>query len=106
MKKMALLLALFMGIGQVAVLGYPEAVDNVLESKSKSELHPVADVAKITSVVNDGVNKAMETKPMTTVMKPVETVKKETLKGTYTITNKLWDVLTFRSLRSKDKAAE
>ena len=101
MRKIALFLALFMIIGQVYGLSYTATVDNVLDAKSKSELHPVQDTAKIASVVNSGVNKVIEKQPMSSVMKPIETVRKGTLKATYKTTNKLWDILTFRSFRSK-----
>ena len=103
MRKLALFLALFMVIGQAYGFCYTATVDNVLETKSKSDLHPVQDVAKVAGVVNSGVNKAMEKQPMSTVMKPIETVRKGTLKATYKITNKLWDILTFRSFREKKK---
>ena len=103
MRKTALFLALFMVIGQAYGLSYTATVDNALETKSKSDLHPVQDAAKMASVVNSGVNKIIEKQPMSTVMKPIETVRKETLKGTKTITNHLWDILTFRSFREKKK---
>jgi len=103
MRKMALILALLMVIAQGYGFAYPAAVDNVLDSKSKSELRPVQDTAKLTGIVNDGINKAIETEPVSTAMKPIETVRKETVKGAYKITNTLWDVLTFRWMRSKDK---
>ena len=101
MKKVALLLALLMIVGQVYGWCYTATVDKVLDEKSKSDLHPVQDVAKIAGVVNSGVNKTFETQPMSTIMTPVETVRKETLKGAHTITNTLWDVLTLRSFREK-----
>ncbi len=103
MKKTALFLTLFMVIGQVYGLSYTATVDNVLDAKSKSDLHPVQDAAKIAGVANSGVNKAMEKQPMSTVMKPIETVRKEILKDSYKVTNTLWDFLTFRSFREKKK---
>ena len=103
MRKTALFLTLFMVIGQVYGFCYTTTVDNALETKSKSDLHPVQDTAKIASVVNSGVNKVIETQPMSSVMKPIETVRKETLKGAYKVTNTLWDALTFRSFREKKK---
>ena len=103
MRKTALFLALFMVIGQIYGLAYTATVDNALETKSKSDLHPVQDTAKMVNVVNSGVNKVIEKQPMSTVMKPIETVRKETLKAAYTTTNTLWDFLTFRSLREKKK---
>ena len=103
MKKMALILALLMVVAQGYGFAYPATVDNVLDSKSKFELHPVQDAAKLTGIVNDGINKTIKTEPVATAMKPIETVRKGTLKGAYKITNTLWDVLTFRWMRSKDK---
>ncbi len=103
MKKMTLFLAFLMVIAQGYGFAYPTVVDNVIESKSKSELHPLQDAAKLTGIVNDGVNKAMKMEPIATAIKPIETVRKETVKGAYKVTNTLWDVLTFRWMKSKDK---
>ena len=103
MRKIAVFIVLFMAIGQVYGFCYPATVDNVLDTKSKSELHPVQDAAKMAGAVNSGVNKAIEKQPMSTIMKPIETVRKGTLKGAYKVTNTLWDFLTFRWMRSKDK---
>ena len=101
MRKIALLLVLFMVVAPVLGLCYPAAVDNVLDSKSKSDLHPVQDTARMASAINGGVNKVMDTEPMPTIMKPVHTVKDETLKGAYKVTNTLWDLITLRSFREK-----
>ena len=103
MKKLALLVALFMVVGGIHGFSYTATVDNVLESKSKSELHPVQDAARLAGVVNSGINKAIDTKPIATVMTPVEKGRKGILKGTYKITNTLWDFLTFRHFREKKK---
>lgn len=103
MRKAALFLALLMVVGQVYGYCYTATVDNVLDEQSKSELHPVQDTAKMASMVNDGVNKAMDTQPLSTMMMPVETVRKESIKGVHTITNTIWDALTFRSMREKKK---
>ena len=103
MRKIAMFIVLFMAIGQVYGYCYPATVDSMLDTKSKSELHPVQDAAKMAGIVNSGVNKTMEKQPMSTVMKPIETVRKGTLKGAYKVTNTLWDVLTFRSFREKKK---
>ena len=101
MRKAALFLALLMVVGQVYGYCYTATVDNVLDEKSKSDLHPVQDTAKMVSLVNNGVNKAIETQPMSTVMTPVETVRKESMKGVKTIANTIWDALTLRSMREK-----
>ena len=103
MRKAALFLALLMIVGQAYGWCYTATVDNLLNEKSKSDLHPVQDTAKTVNIVNKGINKALETQPMSTLMTPVETVRKETLKGANTITNTLWDALTLRSFREKKK---
>ncbi len=104
MKKTAMFLALLMVIGSAGLLAYPTAVDNVIENKSKSDIGPVADTAKLVGVVNTGVNKVMASEPTTTVLKPVRIVRDETLKGSKKVINTLWDVLTLKMLR--DKPAE
>ena len=103
MKKIAMMLLLFLIVGQAYGLCYTATVDNVLSEKSKSELHPVQDAAKIASVANNGVNKTMEVKPIAKLMEPIRTVRKETVKGAYSVTNMLWDTLTLRSFREKKK---
>ena len=104
MKKAALFLALLMIVSQAYGWCYTATVDNLLDEKSKSDLHPVQDTAKMAGAINEGVNKALlETQPMSTLMTPVETVRKESLKGVNTITNTIWDALTLRSFREKKK---
>lgn len=102
MKKTALLLALLMIVGPVAGFCYPATVDNILEDKSKSDLRPVADTAKMAGALNDGINQAFEMEPLHTIDK----VRIETYNGAKKVTNMLWDALTFKSFRDKksDKA--
>lgn len=101
MRKTALFLALLLVVGQGYGLCYPATVDSVIEDQSKSELHPIADTAKVAGAVNDGINKVIDTEPISTVITPVEKVRKETLKGGYKITNALWDFLTLRWIHGK-----
>lgn len=98
MKKMALFLALLMVVLQACALAYPTTVDNVLDSKSKSDLKPVADTAKVAGEVNKGLNKAFEHEPLATIDK----ARIETYNGAKKATNMLWDVVTFKWLRDKE----
>ncbi len=102
MKKTALFLALLMIVGQAYGLAYPAAMDNVLENKSKSDIGPIADTAKVASKINHGLNKAFEKEPLATIDK----VRIETYNGAKKVTNMLWDVLTFKKLRDKSAKTE
>ncbi len=102
MKKTALFLALLMIVGQAYGLAYPTTVNNVLENKSKSDIGPVADTAKVASKINDGLNKVFEKEPLATIDK----ARIETYNGVKKATNMLWDVLTFKKLRDKSVKTE
>ena len=102
MKKTALFLALLMVVSQACVMAYPATVDNVLDEKSKSDLGPVSDTAKIAGKVNHGLNKVFEKEPLATIDK----ARIETYNGAKKVTNILWDVVTFKWLRDKSEKTE
>ena len=101
LRKVAMLVMLLMVVGMAYGWCYTATVDNVLDAKSKSDIRPVEDVAKLAGMVNKGVNTTLESKYMSPIMKPIDTVRLETLKGAKTVTNTLWDALTFKSFREK-----
>ena len=100
MKKIALLVALLMVISVgPAFCTVSATLDGVIDSKSKSDIRPVEDVAKMTGMVNKGMNEAM--KPLDPMLKPVYDVRREAVKASKTVVNTIWDVLTLKSLRKK-----
>ena len=103
MKRMAILVVLMMILSQISGFAYPTTVDNMLDGKSKSDIRPVQDTAKIAGALNDGVNKAFKVEPLSTIDK----VRVETYKGAKKVINVMWDSMTLKSLREKsEKKAE
>jgi len=103
MKKIAVLLAVLMAMGAVPGWCLSQTVDNFLDNRSKSDLRPVEDSAKILSSVNKGIDKSLDAVPglkeRDKVLDPVRKVRKETVGAAKTIVNKTWDILTFKSMR-------
>ena len=103
MRKLALVLALLMVVGTIPAFATVSAtLDGVIDSKSKSDIRPVEDTAKLAGEVNKGVNKVME--PLDPVMKPVYEVRHETVKASKKVVNTVWDMLTLKHFREKKAA--
>ncbi|HLD56548.1 MAG TPA: hypothetical protein VJA00_02905 [Candidatus Omnitrophota bacterium] len=100
MRKMALILALLMvvSIGS-AYCSVSTTLDGVIESKSKSDIRPVEDTAKLAGEINKGLNEI--TKPLDPVLKPVYEVRDHSIKASKTVLNTVWDALTLKSFRDK-----
>ena len=100
MKKMALFLALLMvvSVGS-AFCTVSTTLDGVIESKSKSDIRPVEDSAKMLGMVNKGVNKVVE--PLDPALRPVYEVRDHSIKASKTVVNTIWDALTLKSFRDK-----
>jgi hypothetical protein len=100
MKKMALFLALLMvmSVGSVHAT-VSTTLDGVIDSKSKSDIRPVEDAARMADMVNKGVNEVM--KPLDPALKPVYEVRDHSMKASKTVLNTIWDALTLKSLREK-----
>ena len=103
MKKMALFLVLLMvmTVGS-AYCTVSTTLDGVIDSKSKSDIRPVEDTAKLAGMVNKGVNEAM--KPLDPALKPVYEVRDHSIKASKTVLNTIWDALTLKSFRDKKEA--
>lgn len=103
MKKIAVILAVLMAIGAVPGWCLSQTVDTFLDNRSKSDLRPVEDSAKILQGVNKGVDKSLDMVPgmdqRGKVLDPVSKARKETVGLAKTIVNKTWDTLTFKSMR-------
>ena len=100
MKKVALFVALLMvmSVGS-AFCTVSTTLDGVIESKSKSDIRPVEDSAKMLGMVNKGVNEVV--KPLDPALKPVYVVRDESIKASKTVVNTIWDALTLKSFREK-----
>jgi hypothetical protein len=100
MKKMALFLALLMvmSVGS-AYCTFSATVDGVVESKSKSDIRPVEDAAKLVGEVDKGLD--MVTKPLDPALKPVYEVRDHSIKASKTVLNTVWDALTLKFMRDK-----
>ena len=107
MKKIAILLAVLMLVGSVPGWCLSEMVDKVIENKSKSDIRPVQDTAKVLGVVNKGIDKSMDKTPVLSkrekVLDPIRKVERETIHGAKAVVNGAWDVITSPVDRMKDK---
>ena|SRR3989338_10804441 len=103
MKKVALLVALLMVVSVAPGWSLVAAVDRALEGKSKSDLRPVEDTARLGMMAKKGVDKSydMATEPIKPVLDPIRKVRDTSVQATKDILNKTWDVLTFASHRKK-----
>ena len=100
MRKVALMLALLMVVGSVpAFCTVSTTVDGVIDSKSKSDIRPVEDTAKLAGMINKGVNEVA--KPLDPALKPVYEVRDTSIKASKTVVNTVWDMLTLKSFRTK-----
>ena len=100
MKKVAFILVFLMLAGAgPAFCTFSTTVDGVVDSKSKSDLRPVEDSAKLIGEVDKGLD--MVTEPMDPVLHPVYVVRDHTIKGSKKVVNTVWDVLTLKSMRDK-----
>ena len=103
MKKVAIILAVLMAIGAVPGWCLSQTVDTFLDNRSKSDLRPVEDSAKVLSTVNKGIDKTLDAVPVMKerekVLDPVRKARHETVGIAKTIVNKTWDILTFKSMR-------
>jgi hypothetical protein len=100
MKKIALLLAILM-VASVAPVysALSTTLDGVIDDKSKSDIRPVEDAAKLAGEINKGINKVIE--PLDPALKPVYEVRDHTIKASKTVLNTIWDALTLKSFREK-----
>ncbi len=106
MKKLAVLLAVMMAVGSVPGFSLEPTVDNFVDTHTKSSsLRPVQDTGLVYSKVNHEIGKGMDKVPVLNerekVVGPLDKFLHHTIDGTKALTNGLWDILTFKSLREK-----
>ncbi len=79
----------------------PAVLDHTIDNTMKSDLGPVSDTGRILDVTNRGITKGYNTvtEPMAPVLDPVRKVRDESIKGTKTVINTIWDVITFKHFR-------
>ncbi|MBU3759429.1 MAG: hypothetical protein FGM27_05800 [Candidatus Omnitrophica bacterium] len=105
MKKIAMLLAVLMVAGAAPGWCLIATVDGyVTDTTSKSGYKPIEDVGVIYTSVNDGISTSLDkmtgshARPM--LLDPIDKVLRTTLDGTKTIVNGVWDLVTFKSMRT------
>ena len=109
MKKIALLIALLMVVGIGTAWCISATVDKMIDEKSKSDIRPVEDSAKLLGMVNKGADESYKamTKPLNPVLDPVRKVRDGAIDASKKVVNTTWDALTYFSPhRKKDKSAE
>lgn len=98
MKKIALFLAILMVVGSMPAWCLSETLTKVIDDKTKSDIRPVQDTAKILGTVDRGVDKAMDKTPILNkremVLDPARKVSREAVRGIKSIVNGVWDILT------------
>ncbi len=89
MKKIAVMLAVFVVLGPVPGWCLSTTVDTFIDNRMKSDLSPVADAGKVLDLTNKGVDKTyhLVTDPMDPVLSPVHKVKDGILDGVKKVVN-------------------
>lgn len=106
MKKLAVILSLFMLVGAVPGWCLVATVDNYVDTHTKnSGYRPVQDTGEMYGAINHGIGTAMDKVPVIkerqVVVSPIEKLANDTIHGTRTLLNGMWDVLTLKSMREK-----
>ena len=106
MKKLAFLLALFMLAGSVPGWCLVATVDNFVDTHTKdSRYRPVQDTGEMYGSVNHHIGTAFDKVPLIkdrhVVVNPIEKLANDSISGTRTLLNGTWDLLTFKSMRTK-----
>jgi len=101
MKKIAVVLAVLMLLGAAPAWCLSETADTFIQNRMQSDLRPVEDTGRILDVTNRGIDKTYHTvtDPMQPVLDPVRQVRDETVKGSKSVINVVWDAITLRSMR-------
>ncbi len=105
MKKIALLLAVLMVLAATPAWCLVGTVDTFVDHTKNSSYRPVQDAGELYGAVNHGIGTGMDKVPVlkerSRIMGPIDTMTKETIKGTKFILNGAWDLLTLKSIREK-----
>ena len=106
MKKRAILLALLMLVGAVPGWCLVATVDNFVNDHTKdSGYRPVQDTGEMYGTVNRHIGSAYDKVPVMkdrhVVIDPIEKLGNDSIHGVRTLLNGTWDLLTFKSMRTK-----
>lgn len=106
MKKIAVLLALLMLVGSVPGWCLVATVDNFVDTHTKdSRYRPVQDTGEMYGAVNHGIGTAFDKVPVIkerhVVVDPIEKLGNDSIGATRSFLNTTWDLLTFKSMRTK-----
>lgn len=106
MRKISMLLVALMVMGAAPGWCLLPTVDGyVMDTTSKSSYRPVEDVGVVYKSVNDGIDTTLDKvsgdKARPILIDPIDKVLKTTIDGTKFVVNGVWDILTFKSMRTK-----
>ena len=106
MKKIAILLAVLMVMGAAPGWCVLSTVDNyVVDHTKTSSFRPIEDAGLLYETVDKGIDTSLDKVPVVKLrpmlFDPIDKVVKVSIDGTRTIINGVWDILTFKSMRTK-----
>lgn len=106
MKNLAVLLSLFMLVSAAPGWCLVATVDNYVDTHTKnSSYRPVQDTGEMYGAVNHGIGTAMDKTPVLkergVLMNPLDKLLHESIQATKTLLNGTYDLLTFKSMRTK-----
>ncbi len=109
MKKMAVILAALMILGAVPGWCLVPMVDSFVDNHTKnSSFHPVQDAGKVYGTVNHQIDTSFDKIPVlksrSVIIDPIEKLVKDSVDATKLLINGTWDLLTFKSMRTKKEA--
>ncbi len=108
MRKIAMLLMVMLVAGAAPGWCLLPTVDGYVVSHTQSGIQPVADTGKIYQKVNTGIDTSLDKVPGVKVrpmlFDPIDKVLKTSVDATKTVVNGVWDLVTFKSLRTHKTA--
>ena len=109
MRKISLIIAAFMIMGTVPGWCLVPMADSFVDNHTKnSTLRPVQDTGKIYGAVNHQIDTSLDKIPViksrSVIIDPVEKLVKDSVDATKSLINGTWDLLTFKSMRTKKEA--
>ena len=103
MRKIAIFLVVLLIAGAAPVWSLSATVDNVIDGRMKSDIHPIADAGLILHEVNKGIDTTYHavTDPLAPVLDPMRKIRDETVRYAKMAVNTVWDLVTLRNYRGK-----
>ncbi|MDP3919435.1 MAG: hypothetical protein Q8R76_01330 [Candidatus Omnitrophota bacterium] len=103
MKKIAIFLAILLVAGSAPGWSLSATVDNVIDGRMKSDIHPIADAGLVLNEANKGIDTTYHavTDPLAPVLDPIRKIRDETVRYAKTAVNTAWDLVTLRNYRNK-----